>query len=71
MAFLQLKKQHHSNKPLKIRLDQSPKDVVGEKNTVILADTSGFHRRHPLSKGKIRKTGRLVLNRPNPFELNV
>ena len=32
MAFLQLKKQHHSNKPLKIRLDQSPKDVVGEKN---------------------------------------
>ncbi len=49
----------------------SETNVVGKKNTVILADTSGFHRRHPLSKEKIRKTDRLVLDRPNPFELNV
>jgi hypothetical protein len=29
MAFLQLKKQYHSNKPIKIRLEQDPKNING------------------------------------------
>ena len=32
MAFLSLKQKHHLNKPIIIRLSQSPIDVVGKKN---------------------------------------
>ena len=32
MAFLQIKKDYHLDKPLIVRLDQEPIDVTGEKN---------------------------------------
>ena len=39
--------------------------ITGDMGSIIVADTSGLHRRHPV-KTK-RKTSRLVLQRPNPF----
>ena len=41
--------------------------IIGKKGSVIITDTSGFHRRYPTIKGYVRHSSRLVLERPNPF----
>ena len=38
-----------------------------DANTLIIADTSGFHRRHPLERGFKRKSFRMIMDRNNPF----
>ena len=43
--------------------------IVGNSGQVIVADTSGFHRRHPPQQDKERYTERLCVARNNPFEI--
>tara|TARA_B100002019_G_scaffold250494_1_gene230392 strand:- start:5191 stop:6054 length:864 start_codon:yes stop_codon:yes gene_type:complete len=38
-----------------------------DADTLIIADTSGFHRRHPLEEGFKRMSFRMVMSRNNPF----
>jgi len=41
--------------------------ITGKKGSVIITDTSGFHRRYPTTKGYVRDSSRLILKRLNPF----
>ena len=41
--------------------------VEVDADTLIIADTSGFHRRHPLEEGFKRMSFRMVMSRNNPF----
>ena len=44
--------------------------VLGDANTLIIADTSGLHRKYPAKTGHKRETGRFVLPRLNPFKID-
>jgi len=41
--------------------------ITGKKGSIIITDTSGFHRRYPTTKDYVRHSSRLILKRPNPF----
>ena len=49
MAFLQIKKDYHLDKPLIVRLDQEPIDVRGEKNRFDNLEFKSSEQKHELS----------------------
>jgi len=43
--------------------------ITGNKNSIIIADTSGLHRKYPANNGFQRKTSRMSIERVNPFNI--